>query len=327
MQHAGAKPGRFALVDMVRGTALVAMVWYHLNWDLRYFNFTLTPIDTDFWWHVLQKTIVGGFMLVTGASLVLAHGQKIRWNRFWRREAQVVAGALAISAVTFIVFPDAFVYFGVLHAIATFALLGLLFVRTSAWVKLAGGLLFFLPALFFADPAFNARPLSWIGFWVVPPLTEDLVPVFPWFGVTLFGQALMTLMLSKAWGRRLLAADPFGFVGRAVAATGRRSLLIYLVHQPILFALLMPLAAFLGTENWHREANFAASCQQSCVVGQGEVGFCQAYCACALEQVQKDDLWAAFAADPLLPEQAKQVSEVSRLCTAMAREGPAAPAD
>lgn len=314
---------RFALVDLFRGAALIAMIWYHFNWDLRYFGFTLTPIESDFWWRFFQKSIVAGFMVLTGASLVLAYGKGVRWRHFFKREAMIVVAALAITGVTYLIFPDAFVYFGVLHAIALFSLLGLFFLNLPLWLVVLLGGAFFLPPAFFSHPVFNVKMLSWIGFWTVPPPTEDLVPLFPWFGVTLWGQAGMRLALKSQGLKRALAAAPFGGAGRAVSAMGRKSLIVYLVHQPVLFALLFPAAFLMKPETWYREARFAGSCQQSCVAGQGSVQFCTSYCACALDQVQTGDLWAAFAADPLLPEQAKQISQVSRLCTAMAQKGAA----
>ena len=57
----------------------------------------------------------------------------------------------------------------------------------------------------FSDPLYNQKLYSWIGFWVVPPATNDLVPVFPWFGVVLLGVLAMRLVRGSPLQARLAA--------------------------------------------------------------------------------------------------------------------------
>jgi uncharacterized membrane protein len=60
----------------------------------------------------------------------------------------------------------------------------------------------------------------------------DYYPLFPWFGIFLFGVILgKQLYKSKRGGKPPLICKPLNYLGK-------HSLLIYLVHQPILFGLL-----------------------------------------------------------------------------------------
>jgi uncharacterized membrane protein len=225
---------RLQSVDICRGLAIVAMVVYHALWDLNYFGAISVGIGLEPGWMTAQRAIVTAFLLLSGASLWLAHGAGINWRGFWKREALLVAAALAVSLITWVQFGEYFAYFGILHAIALFSLMALPLLRRPVWVGAALALLVLLLPALWSNPAFNDRGLSWLGFFTETPMTADLVPVFPWFGVTLLGLLGMRLLAgypALTWHSRNPALA-------GLAQLGRWSLWIYLVHQPILFTLL-----------------------------------------------------------------------------------------
>ena len=279
--------GRRISIDVYRGLAILAMVIYHALWDLAYYRLIETGIGTDPAWIGAQRGIVTAFLLLVGAGLWLAHGRGIDWRRFWKRQAIVVAAALGVSAVTWVQFgADYFAYFGVLHVIALSSLLALPLLRAPAWLVLALALgVLAAPAIWSWD-LFNARGLSWIGFFTETPQTADLVPLFPWFGVVLLGMLAMRLggdapVFTWRSDSRLL---------RGLAVAGRWSLVIYLVHQPLLFGAITPIAGALDGAQQARLDAFLGSCRSACVANESEP-FCTAYCACALDVTIRDDLW------------------------------------
>ncbi|HQZ11928.1 MAG TPA: heparan-alpha-glucosaminide N-acetyltransferase [Devosia sp.] len=236
---------RIPLVDALRGVAIVAMVVYHTCWDLYYTGIINTNVIEDPAWLTFQRSIVVLFLLLVGAGLVLGHGAGIRWPAFWRR-FRIVAGAALLTTVgTAIVFPDYFVYFGILHAIALFSLMGLWFLdKPPALVGLVAALSIF-PTMVWQHPVMASKALSWIGFWPYPPETTDIVPVFPWFGVVLLGilgTRLLRASLVWDWVARQRLAGP---VGVSLRFLGRWSLLIYLLHQPVIFGLVNWIATML----------------------------------------------------------------------------------
>jgi uncharacterized membrane protein len=291
-------------VDVYRGLAILAMAAYHLCWDLNYYGLIEAGIGVDPVWITAQRTILSAFLLLAGAGLTLGHGEAIRWPQFWRREALLVGAALAVSVGTWFAFGAYFAYFGVLHAIALFSLMALPLVGApfSAGAVVAG---LFLVLPIAASDAFNPRWLSWIGFFRMTPETADLVPVFPWFGVVLIGMLGMRLLRAApafTWssGNRMV---------RGLALMGRWSLLIYLVHQPLLFAIVTPVANYLQGQQQQRFEAFTQSCTASCSPGH-EAAFCTAYCRCALDITVRDNLWSAPA---------EQLQSLATLCTAMSR--------
>jgi uncharacterized membrane protein len=292
-------------IDVYRGLAILAMAAYHATWDLNYYRIIEVGIGVDALWFTIQRSILAAFLLLVGAGLWLAHKDGIDWRRFWKREAMLAAAALGVSAVTWFQFGEYFAYFGVLHAIALSSLLALPLIRAPLWAQIGAAIVFlFLPAVFTSE-LFNARWLSWIGFFTAVPDTADLVPMFPWFGVVLIGVIGMRLMEGVpafTWSSRALLA-------RVLAWIGRWSLIIYLVHQPVLFGIITPVAGWLDTMQQQKFESFVSSCQANCGVN-GDAPFCERYCSCALDITVRENLWTATTDD---------VGRITRLCTEMAK--------
>lgn len=319
------KRPRFVLLDALRGLAILAMAAYHFGWDLYYTGWIATDITADPAWVTAQRLILGSFVLLAGASLALAHRDGIRWAAFWRRVAILAAAAIAVSIGTYLAFGEYFAFFGVLHALALFAILALPFIRAPLWLVLATAAAVIAAALLISNPIFENRWLAWIGFWPVMPMTVDLVPVFPWFGVTLIGIAGMRLILSGPLRAPLAASRP-GAPVRTLAWLGRWSLLIYLLHQPLIYGavqgatnLIRPARAALS-----QAEDFAKSCRAQCTAGGTPEGYCDRYCTCALEEIEEADLWQALANPSSTAAQQSAVASVIRLCEAMS-ETPASP--
>jgi uncharacterized membrane protein len=96
------------------------------------------------------------------------------------------------------------------------------------------GIAVIVAGLAWSNPAFDARALSWLGFTATKPATEDFVPLAPWAGIVFAGIALGHVLARGAF-RALapLAASPAW-----LRWLGRHSLAVYMVHQPILLAVL-----------------------------------------------------------------------------------------
>ncbi|GAB1386819.1 hypothetical protein MASR1M59_19670 [Melaminivora sp.] len=233
------EPTRHARLDALRGLAMVWMTLYHLAFDLNHFGLWRQDFFHDPFWTLQRSAIVSLFLLCAGMGQALAGQQGQPWQRFWRRWTQVVACALLVSAGSYAMFPQSFIYFGVLHGMAVMLLLARLsWGWRSHWLGLAGALAWLLPtlvqALLPAGPlaeALNGRAHNWLGLVTRLPITEDYVPVLPWMGVVLCGLALGRWLQPQLAGPlpRLLAP---------LARLGRYSLSYYLLHQPVLLGLL-----------------------------------------------------------------------------------------
>lgn len=304
----GARP-RYALVDAARGSAIIAMVVFHIAWDLYYLGFIQVDVSTDPFWTSFQKAIVSSFLFLAGVSLWLGHGRGLRWRSFWRREAVLVGAALAVSLGTWLAFGDYFAFFGILHALALFSVLGLAFLRLPAWVTAMVGVAVIAAPGFVTLAVMRERWLAWIGFWPEPPPTADIVPLFPWLGVLLLGVAAAKwLSTSPVWTRP---------APKWLAWLGRWSLVIYLLHQPILYGSLLGLSLLLpATDDARRNEAFVQSCRATQIELGVDAVAAERYCGCALEQVIQGDMWAMLERERSAAEEL-ELGAMTRICQAM----------
>ena len=231
---APATAGRLVVIDALRGVAITLMVVYHFCFDLSYFGLADFNFYQDPSWLHSRTFILSMFLLLVGVSLVLAGGQKLDSRRYMRRLALLIASAVLISASSWWMFGERFIFFGVLHFIALASVLGLSFIR-AGWVNLVLGIAVILFANYYQFPWFDTPGWRWIGLMTHKPQTEDYVPLLPWFGVVLLG--LYTGPYLARLARQWQEANKSGLI-RMLALSGRHSLIIYLLHQPVLIGAL-----------------------------------------------------------------------------------------
>jgi uncharacterized membrane protein len=226
-------PGRIAGLDALRGLALLAMIAYHFCFDLRWFGLTAFDFERDLRWIIARSIILGTFLVVAGVSFALSAQRPDLPRRFARQVARIAAAALLVTVATYVAFPERYIWFGVLHAIAVSLVLAFPLVRRPR-SAVAIGAAVVAAGVLFSHAVFDSRALGWIGFMTYKPPTEDYVPLFPWTGVLLIGVAAGHALVRT----NARALEPIARLPRAVAALGRHSLLVYLVHQPLLIGLL-----------------------------------------------------------------------------------------
>ena len=244
-----AHSARFDAVDALRGAAIVWMTAYHLFFDLNQFGHIRQNFYTDPFWTWQRTAIVSLFLFCAGFGQAIAVHQGQSWQRFWRRWAQVAGCALLVTAGSYAMYPQSFIYFGVLHGLAVMLLIARLTAGWGRWLWLLGALAIatkfiaanvLLTGTFagFAD-IFNARALNWLGLITKKPITEDYVPLIPWLGVVWWGLAAGQWLLQRPPGW-LTAPLP---QAAPLAWLGRWSLTYYMVHQPVMIGVLMGVAA------------------------------------------------------------------------------------
>ncbi len=306
-------PARIALIDVLRGVALVAMTIYHFAWDLEFFGWT--PSGTTFQpgWVLFARSIASSFLFLVGISLVLAHGEGIKWPGFRKRLYQLTAAAAVISVVTWFAVPGGFIFFGILHGIALFSLIGLIFVRLPWFVSAGTAVVVLWIARSTSAEIFQHPLLLWVGLSPVPPVSNDFVPLFPWFAAPLAGIAVAKLLgLARAW-ERLARINLPAPIQTGFSFIGRHSLVYYLVHQPIMIGLLAGFTALAGPPD--QTANFLQQCSLQCTPNRGEA-FCSKYCSCIADDLKRAGLFVPFNAGKVDLATNQSAQTIINTCTA-----------
>lgn len=241
-RSADGRGSRIGVVDTLRGLAIAGVVVFHVVWDLDFTGMIMPGIAGHWIWILFGRILAGTFMFLVGISLVLGHSDQVRWRPFLRRTLIVAAAALLISIVTWFVFPLSFAYFGILHAIVIASFVGIPFLRFPPALTTGCAVLLLLLPVAITFSELNSRWLAWIGLSERPPSSIDFVPVMPWVGLTLLGIAVARIAQSISLDEWLRARQSKSRGFRVIRSLGRHSLLIYLLHQPILFGALTLIA-------------------------------------------------------------------------------------
>jgi uncharacterized membrane protein len=312
MTEETANGSRIVWIDGARGLALWAMAGFHLTWDLAFFGWIDPGLPYADGFHWLGHAIAASFLLLVGFSLVLARqarGPLMRSRAFWRRWLGLVAAAAAISLVSFQLFPDRPIFFGILHCIALASLIVAPLVDAPLLFLFAAGAAALVAPLLVAAPLFDAPALWWVGIGTFEPSSNDYRPLLPWLAFVLFGVALARI--ARRPGERSVGRS-IGPAARALAFCGRHSLAFYLIHQPVLFGALSAMALFVVSPN--HEKLFVGQCAAQCFTDTQEADICDRTCACVIAKAKARGIWPAMARDALSAAQKAQAHDDVMAC-------------
>lgn len=306
---------RIALIDVLRGVALLAMASYHFTWDLEFFGYASPGLTAHGPWKLYARCIASSFLFLVGVSLVLAHAERIRWPGFWKRFAMVAVAAAAISLVTYFATRESFIFFGILHQIALASLLGLLFLRLPALLTLIVAALVIAAPSYLRSPIFDHPALLWVGLSSADPRSNDYVPLFPWFGAVLSGIGLAKLAKAAGLFERLANVSLGQTLDRPFGLIGRHSLAFYLIHQPVLIGCVGLFAQVWPAPEQDPKISFPKACQAACQDAGRDAAFCVRYCGCMLTTAEKDGLLAGIMKGDQSASLRTRVNDLASTCT------------
>ncbi|MCM1090293.1 MAG: DUF1624 domain-containing protein [Butyrivibrio sp.] len=265
------RPKRLALLDEIRGITLISMMLYHFLWDLVY----IAGIDIP-WYHgrgahIWQQSICWTFIFLSGFCWSLGH-------RHLKRGLTVYLAGGLVTIVTLLLLPEDRVVFGVLTLIGSSMLLmipldrafiivqkrtaivfltvlsGFLFLLT---LPVASGRLGSFVGLWSGDSFLHSGTrlpewlyCSWLSTYLGFPMKDfystDYFPLIPWFFLFITGYFVHKIYMHKTCASEQRTRE--GGSGASVLCQnhlpplsfiGRHSLLIYMLHQPVLYGVTM----------------------------------------------------------------------------------------
>ncbi|WP_337182996.1 DUF1624 domain-containing protein [Shinella sp.] len=313
---------RIPLIDQARGVALIAMAIYHFTWDLGYFGYIEPETATTGGWRLFARAIAGSFLFLVGFSLVLGHRNGFHMRPFLLRFGKIALAAAAITVATWFAFPQTFIFFGILHAIAAASLIGLLFLRLPVAVTLLVAAAVVTAPFYLRAPIFDHPALWWVGLSPNPPRSNDYVPLLPWLAPVLLGIAAARLFVASTLPERLagFGTATKGWWKSLLEKAGRHSLAIYLIHQPVLIALVYGFSLVVPPPAADPAAGYTKSCMRACS-NERDAGFCQSFCGCTLERLVGENLFADLNRGAIDVTTDERIATISSQCTANAEAG------
>ncbi len=235
---------RLPLIDILRGVAVVDMVIFHFLFDLFYiYGFYPLWIESDI---VMCWQKIGCILFIFISGFCFSFSR----NPF-KRGAVVLSFGIMITVVTTLISDQISILFGILTFLGScmliFALLDRFIKSLHPAVSIGVSLFLFLCTehiyegyigvgmiQFFTLPISQSRNLilSYLGFSITDLVSADYFPIFPW--IFIFSCGYFSYHWLKKYNRfNILSKGKC----KSLAWIGRHSLLIYLLHQPILLAI------------------------------------------------------------------------------------------
>lgn len=235
---------RYWEVDFLRGIAIIMMVIYHVLFDvtflrLYYIDLSSTPV-------LLFLYPIGTmFLLLVGVSLTLSYSRaketltrRQLQKKFILRGLWVFGGGMLVTIGTWLYLKEGYVVFGVLHCIGVCIILAYPLIRFRIRTLILGIIFVIIGIILQQTVTVDFPWLLWLGFIPNNFYTVDYFPLLPWFGVILIGIFIGNSLYQNNTRRFKIKNLSHFIVIRGVCFLGRHSLLIYLIHQPIIVALL-----------------------------------------------------------------------------------------
>ncbi|MGN0629818.1 MAG: heparan-alpha-glucosaminide N-acetyltransferase domain-containing protein [Ruminococcus sp.] len=244
---------RYTLPDIIRGFALIEMMIYHGLWDLVFvFGINITWFGSA-GCYIWQQSICWIFIFLSGFCVNFSRHKL-------KRALTVLICSAVISIVTIIAMPYAAVKFGVLTLIGSGMLfmipLDKLFSKVPPFAGAAVSMLLFVftrnvPFGYLGFEKLNIISLpqslycniftAYLGFPPADFSSSDYFSLVPWF--FLFSAGYFTYHIFRKY-------DLFHILSPVkippIEWLGRHSLVIYMIHQPLIYGILWLTAKAAG---------------------------------------------------------------------------------
>ena len=238
---------RLHFLDALRGFTLINMIAFHGMWNLVYLFGIRANWYTGTPGYLWQQWICWTFITLSGFCWSFSRNHL-------KRGAMVFGGGLIVTAVTCLVMPESRIIFGVLTCIGSCMLLLIPAEKLLKKLPTGTGLAISF-GLFVVLRNVSAGSLGFEGF-VLCPLpnslyrnlltaylgfphrgffSTDYFPLLPWFFLFVAGYFLFRLLDERGLNEKLFAKGNVPVLNWL----GRHSLIVYLLHQPILYGLCL----------------------------------------------------------------------------------------
>ncbi len=219
------KKERIWEIDFLRGFLILVMIYMHIIFDLQYYY----GMNLNY-----EGGVHGVIADVAGALFIMVSGISTAFSRSsTKRGLLVLSVALSITIVTLISNPEFVIVFGILHFMGISMIISPLLKKVpTLWLFVFSALIgcsaFILPNI-----KVDHNYLFMFGLYNSDFISGDYYPLLPYLWAFLFGMGLSRILYKEK-----KSIIPFSVKNTFVNFIGRKSLYVYVAHQPVILLIL-----------------------------------------------------------------------------------------
>lgn len=229
---------RLEKLDILRGLSILLMVIFHLNYSLVNFFGIQIMNFSEIFWLIIWKLSAIWFIIISWISFFLA--EKKYWNKILKKYLKVSFVlwilALIISLSTFLLVPEQYIRFWIIHFFAMSFLLMLAF-RYLKYYNLLFSVLIIIFWFYFTS-VFQSELLYFLWFTYPWFKSADFYPILPYFWFMLIWYVLALFLWDKNKLDLLKLKSKEIVINTFLTYIWNKSLIIYIVHQPIIIGFI-----------------------------------------------------------------------------------------
>ena len=213
-------------VDALRFIAIILMLIYHLVFDLKeYLNVDVNY--EEFHWYIIGISSAIIFMFISGVSSGLSKNPI-------KRGVQVLACGMLVTLVSFIFFKDMYIRFGILHFLGVCMIISPALRKMDNLTLLLIGLACVITGIYIENITINIPYLLPLGFKYRGFHSFDYYPLIPYLSVYILG-----ILVYRNYYKERKSIFKKELYSNFIRKISEKSLFIYLIHQPIYYALIL----------------------------------------------------------------------------------------
>jgi uncharacterized membrane protein len=213
-------------IDLLRTVAMILMVVFHLVYDLNEF----AGLDVNYWsgfWYWVGRAAAWTFIFLSGISSGFSRNTI-------KRGIRVFGFGMVITMATYFFLGEQYIRFGILHFLGVSMILFPLLNRLSKTGLVIGAVAIALLGIpvqrIFADTAL----LLPLGIMYDEFVSADYYPLVPYLSIFMLG-----VLAFKMHYYKRVSLFQFSFENRYITMISRNSLIIYMLHQPVLVGVIL----------------------------------------------------------------------------------------
>lgn len=212
-------------IDFIRGIALICMVYFHIAFSMNEFYGYNISYTSGINYYISKASGIL-FILISGASCSLSHRNRIRGLK-------ILGVALLITITTYLYDPNYIIKFGILHFLGISIILFTFIKNLNNLILLVLGTAVIFLSYLIPKINVNHNLLFPLGIITETFISADYYPLIPWFGLFVYGG-----VLGKSLYTKKKSIFHFQMRDNLITRLGQNTLIIYLIHQPIILLIL-----------------------------------------------------------------------------------------